>query len=80
MGDSAAADTWRQRVRDLEPASTPFGVSLGVIAAAIMAEVAIVGGFKRLSRGQAVELDERDHAIEARANTSPPWTRRLRPS
>lgn len=51
-----------------QPASTLFGIYVGVIAAATVAEVVIAGGFKLLSRGQTVERDERDLAIEARAN------------
>ena len=51
-----------------QSASTLFGVYLGVITAATLAELAIAGGFKLLSRGTAVERDERDQAIEARAN------------
>ena len=51
-----------------QPASTLFGVYLGVIALATVAEFAIAGGLRLLSRGQAVERDERDQAIEARAN------------
>jgi hypothetical protein len=51
-----------------QPASTLFGVYLGVITAATMAELAIAGGFRLLTRGTAVERDERDQAIEARAH------------
>lgn len=51
-----------------QPATTLFGIYLGVIAAAILAEIAIAGGLRLLSRGQAIERDERDLAIEARAN------------
>lgn len=45
-----------------------FGVYLGVIAAATVAEIVIAITLKILSRGQAIERDERDLAIEARAN------------
>lgn len=50
------------------PATTLFGIYLGVIVAATLAEIAIAVALKLLSRGQAIERDERDLAIEARAN------------
>lgn len=51
-----------------QPASTLFGIYLGVIAAAAVAEVFIAIGLSLVWRRQAVERDERDQAIEARAN------------
>ena len=51
-----------------QPASRLFWVYIVVITAATMAEGLIAGAFKLLAQGQAVERDERDQAIEARAN------------
>jgi hypothetical protein len=51
-----------------QPASRLFWVYIVVITAATVAGGLIAGAFRLLARGQAVERDERDHAIEARAN------------
>ena len=51
-----------------QPASRLFWVYIVVITAATIAEGLIAGALSLLVRGQTIERDERDQAIEARAN------------
>ena len=51
-----------------QPATRLFGVYVVVIAASTIVEIIIVTGLSAVSGRKELEKDERDHAIEARAN------------